>query len=54
MWFVSLLVLIFILGLIILVHEFGHFIWAKIFKVHIAPYLLFGLSNESSGEGTSG
>lgn len=38
MWFVSLLVLIFILGLIILVHEFGHFIWAKIFKVHIYEF----------------
>ena len=38
MWFVSLLVLIFILGIIILVHEFGHFIWAKIFKVHIYEF----------------
>lgn len=38
MWFISLLVLIFILGLIILVHEFGHFIWAKIFKVHIYEF----------------
>ena len=38
MWFVSLLVLIFILGLIILVHEFGPFIWAKIFKVHIYEF----------------
>lgn len=38
MWFISLLVLIFILGIIILVHEFGHFIWAKIFKVHIYEF----------------
>lgn len=38
MWFVSLLVLIFILGIIILVHEFGHFIWAKTFKVHIYEF----------------
>ena len=38
MWFVSLLILIFILGIIILVHEFGHFIWAKIFKVHIYEF----------------
>ena len=27
-----------ILGIIILVHEFGHFIWAKIFKVHIYEF----------------
>ena len=38
MWFVSLLVLIFILGIIILVHEFGHFIWAKKFGVHIFEF----------------
>lgn len=38
MWFISLLVLIFILGIIILVHEFGHFIWAKAFKVHIYEF----------------
>ena len=38
MWFISFLVLIFILGIIILVHEFGHFIWAKIFKVHIYEF----------------
>ena len=38
MWFISLLVLIFILGIIILVHEFGHFIWAKMFKVHIYEF----------------
>ena len=38
MWFISLIVLIFILGIIILVHEFGHFIWAKIFKVHIYEF----------------
>ena len=38
MWFVSLLILIFILGIIILVHEFGHFIWAKKFGVHIYEF----------------
>ncbi len=38
MWFVSLLLLIFILGLIILVHEFGHFIWAKKFGVYIYEF----------------
>ena len=38
MWFISLLVLVFILGIIILVHEFGHFMWAKIFKVHIYEF----------------
>ncbi|MBQ6840602.1 MAG: RIP metalloprotease RseP [Bacilli bacterium] len=34
----KILLLIFILGIIILVHEFGHFIWAKTFKVHIYEF----------------
>lgn len=34
----KLLLLVFILGIIILVHEFGHFIWAKTFKVHIYEF----------------
>lgn len=38
MWFLNLLLLIFILGIIILVHEFGHFIWAKKFGVHIYEF----------------
>jgi len=38
LFLLKLLLLIFILGLIILVHEFGHFIWAKIFKVHIYEF----------------
>lgn len=38
MWIVSILLLIFILGLIILVHELGHFFWAKMFKVHIYEF----------------
>ncbi len=38
MWFLTILVLILILGIIILVHEFGHFIWAKAFKVHIYEF----------------
>ena len=38
MWIISILILIFILGIIILVHEFGHFIWAKKFKVHIYEF----------------
>ena len=38
MWIVSLLILILILGIIILVHEFGHFIWAKKFGVHIYEF----------------
>lgn len=29
MWFITLIVLIFILGLLVLIHEFGHFIFAK-------------------------
>ncbi len=40
MWFLNLLLLIFILGIIILVHEFGHFIWAKKFGVHIYEFSL--------------
>ncbi len=38
MWIITLLLFIFILGLIVLVHEFGHFIWAKHFKVHIYEF----------------
>ena len=38
MWIISILILILILGIIILVHEFGHFIWAKTFKVHIYEF----------------
>ncbi len=38
MWFVTLLLLIFILGIIILVHEFGHFITAKKSGVHIYEF----------------
>ena len=34
----KLILLVLILGIIILVHEFGHFIWAKIFKVHIYEF----------------
>ncbi len=38
MWFITLILLIFILGLIILVHEFGHFITAKKSGVHIYEF----------------
>ncbi len=38
MWIVSLIVFIFILGIIILVHEFGHFIWAKMSHVFIYEF----------------
>ena len=40
MWLVTLLVLIIILGIIILVHEVGHFIWAKKFGVFIYEFSL--------------
>ncbi len=40
MWFLTLLLLIFILGVIILVHEFGHFITAKKSGVHIYEFSL--------------
>lgn len=38
MTFLSILAFILILGLIVLVHEFGHFIWAKKFGVHIYEF----------------
>ena len=38
MWIVTLLLLIFILGIIILVHEFGHYITAKKSGVHIYEF----------------
>lgn len=38
MWILTLLLLIFILGIIILVHELGHFLWAKKFGVHIYEF----------------
>lgn len=38
MWFLTLIILILILGVIILVHEFGHFITAKKSGVHIYEF----------------
>ena len=38
MWIFSLIVFILVLGLIILVHEFGHFICAKKSGVHIYEF----------------
>ena len=38
MWLLTLILLIFILGIIILVHEFGHFITAKKSGVHIYEF----------------
>ncbi len=38
MQILMILLLIFILGIIILVHELGHFFWAKKFKVHIYEF----------------
>ena len=35
---ISIIVFIFILGIIVLVHEFGHFFWAKKFGVHIYEF----------------
>ena len=40
MVFLRILILIIILGIIILVHEFGHFFFAKLFKVHIYEFSL--------------
>ena len=38
MWFVTLIVLIFILGLLVMIHEFGHFLFAKKCGVHIYEF----------------
>lgn len=38
MWILSVLLLIVVLGVIILIHEFGHFMWAKKFGVHIYEF----------------
>ncbi len=38
MWFLTLLLFIFILGIIVLVHELGHFLWAKKFGVYIYEF----------------
>ena len=38
MWILSILILILLLSIIIIVHEFGHFIWAKKFGVHIYEF----------------
>ena len=38
MWILSLLLFIFILGIIVLVHELGHFLWAKAFGVYIYEF----------------
>lgn len=38
LFLLKLLLLFFLLGIIILVHEFGHFIWAKMFGVHIYEF----------------
>lgn len=38
MWILTLLLFIFILSFIILIHELGHFLWAKKFGVHIYEF----------------
>ena len=38
MWIITLIIFIFILSLIVLVHELGHFFWAKKFGVHIYEF----------------
>ncbi len=35
---VSIIYFVFILGIIVLVHEFGHFIFAKMFKIHVYEF----------------
>ncbi len=36
----SIICFIFILGIIVLVHEFGHFIFAKLFKIHVYEFAI--------------
>ena len=36
----SIICFIFILGIIVLVHEFGHFIFAKMFKIHVYEFAI--------------
>ncbi len=38
MWIITLLIFVFILGIIVLVHELGHFLWARAFGVHIYEF----------------
>ncbi len=38
MWIITLILFVFLLGIIVLVHEFGHFIWAKKFGVYIYEF----------------
>lgn len=38
MWIITLILFIFILGIIVLIHELGHFLWAKAFGVHIYEF----------------
>ncbi len=38
MWILTLIIFIFILGIIVLVHELGHFLWARAFGVHIYEF----------------
>lgn len=40
MWILTLLLFVFILSLIILIHELGHFFWAKKCGVHIYEFSL--------------
>ena len=35
---ISLILVIFILGLIILIHEFGHFLFSKLFGVYVYEF----------------
>lgn len=37
---ISIIYFVFILGIIVLVHEFGHFIFAKIFKIHVYEFAI--------------
>ena len=38
MWLVSIIVLILMLGILVLLHEFGHFIVARLCGVHVYEF----------------
>ena len=42
--FINILLFIFILGIIVAIHEFGHFIFAKIMGVYVYEYAI-GMGN---------
>ena len=40
-FFIKALQLILALALLVMIHEFGHFLWARIFKIRVEKFYLF-------------